>query len=202
VLRPCFTAPGFVTFCGLVAGRAGWVRRRTVVGMLLGGCLQHLCRMAGRITSSPVPAESLTSSAWPSRSWSRCLRRPARTCGWSVRCSSRPRTGAGPTLVSRSPACWPGTWRSQSRSPLPARPTTATSAGRSCPALGSIELRKVRGPVLGTLCPAGQMGPARVGAPWSPAGGARSARSLRASRGIGEGHGLITVTPPRDIDQC
>jgi hypothetical protein len=42
VLRPCFTAPGFVTFCGLVAGLAGRVRRRTVVGMLLGGCLQHV----------------------------------------------------------------------------------------------------------------------------------------------------------------
>ena len=41
-LRPCFTAPGFVTFCGLVAGLAGQVRRRTVVGMLLGGCLQHV----------------------------------------------------------------------------------------------------------------------------------------------------------------
>jgi hypothetical protein len=41
VLRPCFTAPGFVTFCGLAAGLAGRVRRRTVVGMLLGGCLQH-----------------------------------------------------------------------------------------------------------------------------------------------------------------
>jgi hypothetical protein len=41
VLRPCFTAPGFATFCGLVAGLAGQVRRRTVVGMLLGGCLQH-----------------------------------------------------------------------------------------------------------------------------------------------------------------
>jgi hypothetical protein len=40
-LRPCFTAPGFVTFCGLIAGLAGRVRRRTVVGMLLGGCLQH-----------------------------------------------------------------------------------------------------------------------------------------------------------------
>ena len=40
-LRPCFTAPGFATFCGLVAGMAGQVRRRTVVGMLLGGCLQH-----------------------------------------------------------------------------------------------------------------------------------------------------------------
>jgi hypothetical protein len=40
-LRPCFTAPGFATFCGLVAGLCGQVRRRTVVGMLLGGCLQH-----------------------------------------------------------------------------------------------------------------------------------------------------------------
>jgi hypothetical protein len=40
-LRPCFTAPGFVTFCGLVAGLAGRVHRRTVVGMLLGGCLQR-----------------------------------------------------------------------------------------------------------------------------------------------------------------
>ena len=40
-LRPCFTAPGFATFCGLAAGLAGRVRRRTVVGMLLGGCLQH-----------------------------------------------------------------------------------------------------------------------------------------------------------------
>ena len=40
-LRPCFTAPGFVTFCGLIAGLAGRMHRRTVVGMLLGGCLQH-----------------------------------------------------------------------------------------------------------------------------------------------------------------
>ena len=40
-LRPCFTAPGFATFSGLVAGLAGQVRRRTVVGMLLGGALQH-----------------------------------------------------------------------------------------------------------------------------------------------------------------
>jgi len=41
MLRPCFTAPGFATFCGLAAGLAGRVRRRTVAGMLLGGCLQH-----------------------------------------------------------------------------------------------------------------------------------------------------------------
>jgi DDE superfamily endonuclease len=41
-LRPCFTAPGFAVFCGLVAGLAGQTRRRTVVGMLLGAGLQHL----------------------------------------------------------------------------------------------------------------------------------------------------------------
>ena len=35
-LRPCFTAP---SFCGLAAGLAGQVRRRTVVGMLLGADL-------------------------------------------------------------------------------------------------------------------------------------------------------------------
>jgi DDE superfamily endonuclease len=40
-VRPCFTAPTFTTFCGLVAGLAGQVRRRTVVGMLLGACLQR-----------------------------------------------------------------------------------------------------------------------------------------------------------------
>jgi hypothetical protein len=38
-LRPCFTAPSFATFCGLAAGLAGQVRRRTVVGMLLGADL-------------------------------------------------------------------------------------------------------------------------------------------------------------------
>jgi hypothetical protein len=38
-LAPCFTRPAFRTFCGLVAGLTGQVRRRTVVGMLLGACL-------------------------------------------------------------------------------------------------------------------------------------------------------------------
>jgi len=38
-LRPCFTAPSFGTFCGLAAGLAGQVRRRTVCGMLLGADL-------------------------------------------------------------------------------------------------------------------------------------------------------------------
>ena len=38
-LRPCFTAPSFRTFCGLAAGLAGQVQRRTVCGMLLGAGL-------------------------------------------------------------------------------------------------------------------------------------------------------------------
>ena len=38
-LRPCFTARSFATFCGLAAGLAGQVRRRTVCGMLLGAGL-------------------------------------------------------------------------------------------------------------------------------------------------------------------
>jgi DDE superfamily endonuclease len=38
-LRPCFTAPSFRTFCGLAAGLAGQVHRRTVCGMLLGAGL-------------------------------------------------------------------------------------------------------------------------------------------------------------------
>jgi SRSO17 transposase len=40
-LRPCFTAPSFRTFCGLAAGLAGQVRRRTVTGMLLGAGLSR-----------------------------------------------------------------------------------------------------------------------------------------------------------------
>jgi DDE superfamily endonuclease len=41
-LRPCFTAPSFRTFCGLAAGLAGQVRRRTVCGMLLGADLARV----------------------------------------------------------------------------------------------------------------------------------------------------------------
>jgi hypothetical protein len=40
-LRPCFTGPSFRTFCALVAGLAGQVRRRTVCGMLLGAGLSR-----------------------------------------------------------------------------------------------------------------------------------------------------------------
>lgn len=41
-LRPVFTGPSFRTFCGLVAGLAGQVRRRTVCGMLLGAGLSRI----------------------------------------------------------------------------------------------------------------------------------------------------------------
>jgi hypothetical protein len=41
-LRPCFTGPSFATFCGLVAGLAGQVRRRTVCGMLPGAGLSRI----------------------------------------------------------------------------------------------------------------------------------------------------------------
>src|SRR5215470_8059499 len=41
MLRPCFTGPSFRTFCGLAAGLAGQVRRRTVCGMLLGAGLSR-----------------------------------------------------------------------------------------------------------------------------------------------------------------
>lgn len=41
VLRPCFTGPSYRTFCGLVAGLCGQVRRRTVCGMLLGAGLSR-----------------------------------------------------------------------------------------------------------------------------------------------------------------
>ena len=40
-LRPCFTGPSFRTFCGLAAGLAGQVRRRTVCGMLAGAGLSR-----------------------------------------------------------------------------------------------------------------------------------------------------------------
>ena len=40
-LRPVFTGPSYRTFCGLVAGLAGQVRRRTVCGMLLGAGLSR-----------------------------------------------------------------------------------------------------------------------------------------------------------------
>jgi hypothetical protein len=42
IFRPCFTAPTFTTFCGLVTGLIGRSRRRSVVGMLIGAGLERL----------------------------------------------------------------------------------------------------------------------------------------------------------------
>jgi hypothetical protein len=41
VFRPCFTAPTFRTFLGLVVGLIGQTRRRTVCGMLTGAGLEQ-----------------------------------------------------------------------------------------------------------------------------------------------------------------
>ena len=71
-LRPCFTAPSFRTFCGLAAGLAGQVRRRTVCGMLLGADLARAWPHDRRITSSPGPAGRSTTWAWPSPGWWCC----------------------------------------------------------------------------------------------------------------------------------
>jgi SRSO17 transposase len=40
--RPCFTAPTFQTFIGLVVGLIGQTRRRTVCGMLTGAGLDRV----------------------------------------------------------------------------------------------------------------------------------------------------------------
>jgi hypothetical protein len=42
VFRPCFTAPTFPTFVGLVVGLIAQTRRRTVCGMLIGAGLEQL----------------------------------------------------------------------------------------------------------------------------------------------------------------
>ena len=42
VFRPCFTAPTFQTFLGLVVGLIGQTRRRTVCGMVTGAGLEQV----------------------------------------------------------------------------------------------------------------------------------------------------------------
>src|SRR5215212_2271528 len=42
VFRPCFTAPTFQTFVGLVVGLIAQTRRRTVCGMLTGAGLEQV----------------------------------------------------------------------------------------------------------------------------------------------------------------
>ena len=47
VFRPCFTAPTFQTFIGLVVGLVAQTRRRTVCGMLTGAGLLIRARCQG-----------------------------------------------------------------------------------------------------------------------------------------------------------
>jgi len=94
MFRPVFTGPSFRTFCGLAAGLAGQVRRRTVCGMLAGAGRGGAGRgrMTGRITS-PGPPGILMSWAWRSpRWWYRCWSRRARRSSWqrTTRCSAGP----------------------------------------------------------------------------------------------------------------
>jgi hypothetical protein len=71
-LRPCFTARSFRTFCGLAAGLAGQVRRRTVVGMLLGAGLARTWPHDRAHYFSPGPDGRPVSWAWPPPGWWRC----------------------------------------------------------------------------------------------------------------------------------
>ena len=58
-LQPCFTGPSFRTFCGLVAGLCGQVRRRTVCGMLAGaGLSRALAARPGALVLRPCPLGS------------------------------------------------------------------------------------------------------------------------------------------------
>ena len=64
-LRPCFTGPSFATFCGLAAGLAGQVRRRTVCGMLPGAGLARAWPHDRAHYFSPGPAGRPMNWAWP-----------------------------------------------------------------------------------------------------------------------------------------
>ena len=71
-LRPCFTAPSFRTFCGLAAGLAGQVRRRTVCGMLLGADLARAWPHDRAHYFFARPGGRPTTWAWPSPGWWCC----------------------------------------------------------------------------------------------------------------------------------
>jgi hypothetical protein len=65
VFRPCFTAPTFQTFVGLVVGLIAQTRRRTVCGMLTGAGLDqvwHHSRAHRLFTNARCRA---TRSDWP-----------------------------------------------------------------------------------------------------------------------------------------
>ena len=66
--RPCFTAPTFQTFVGLVVGLIAQTRRRTVCGMLTGAGLDQVWHHS-RATHSHSPDSRIwgfSVRSWPS----------------------------------------------------------------------------------------------------------------------------------------
>jgi hypothetical protein len=63
--RPCFTAPTFHTFIGLVVGLIAQTRRRTVCGMLTGAGLDQVWQHSAHTDCSPTPAGRRMRSDWP-----------------------------------------------------------------------------------------------------------------------------------------
>ena len=64
VFRPCFTAPTFQTFLGLVVGLIAQTRRRTVCGMFTGAGLDQFWQTVARTGYSLSPAGRVTRSDW------------------------------------------------------------------------------------------------------------------------------------------
>ena len=109
VLRPCFTAPGFVTFCGLVAGLAGPGAAPCRGGHAAGRAACSICghtEPGGSMTAAPRPGtSSATATALsPRPSWFTCRSVP-REIGLPVLARLHlPGKGAGPGKVETAAA--------------------------------------------------------------------------------------------------
>jgi hypothetical protein len=68
-LAPLFTAPAFRTFRGLACGFLAQTGKRTVCGVLAGAARPDPGAMTGHTGSSPAPAGTPMSWAWPSPGW-------------------------------------------------------------------------------------------------------------------------------------
>src|SRR3954454_18625647 len=118
--RPCFTAPTFLTFVGLVVGLIGQTRRRTVCGMLTGAGLGQVwhhsrahrlfttARWSGDARIGPGRSDRSPTAPYGSRAHDRCRRHvvPAvREEGLRGGLASR-RRREGPSNPSGSANCW------------------------------------------------------------------------------------------------
>jgi hypothetical protein len=65
VFRPCFTAPTFHTFLGLVVSLIAQTRRRTVCGMLTGGGLDQVWHHSRAHRLLTMPAGRVIRWDWP-----------------------------------------------------------------------------------------------------------------------------------------